>query len=232
MSVVTRVKAVFQSRANKIIDSFEDPKASLDYSLTKMEDSRDQIGRSLIEVSAAKNRLEVQKAQIKASLDKYQKQAQSAVQASREDLARVALERKQDAQERQDELERNIATLNNQTEQLKLSATNLDHKIALFRAKKEEIKAVYDSSLAQLQMREAVSGISADLADVGNTIRRAENRIRDMQSRSDAIEKLISEGVFSDVLEPGVDDVDRELSNIDRQKAIEDELARLKASAK
>ncbi|MCL4562328.1 MAG: PspA/IM30 family protein [Chloroflexi bacterium] len=231
MSIFTRFKAVFESRANQVADSFEDPKASLDYSLTKLEESRVQIGRSLIDVSAAKNRLESQRAQLAAALEKYQEQAGSAVKANRDDLARTALERKQDAQARQDELDKNIANLNTQTEALKQSEVNLDHKIALFRAKKEELKAIYDSSRAQLQMREALSGISVDLADVGNTIQRAEARIREMQSRSDAIEKLISEGIFTDVLEPETDDVDRELSRIGRNQAVEDELNRLKAGS-
>ncbi len=230
MSIISRIKAVFESRANQVVDAFEDPKASLDYSLERLEESRAQIGRSLIEVSAARNRLEIQRSQIGAALDKYQEQAQSAVKADREDLARIALERKQDALARQAELEKNIANLNTQVENLKQSELNLTHKIALFHAKKEEMKAMYDSSRAQLQMREAMSGISVDLADVGNTIQHVEARIREMQSRSDAIEKLIAEGVFTDVLEPGVDEVDRELSQLGRKQAIEDELARLKAA--
>jgi phage shock protein A len=230
MSIFTRVKGVFESRANQIVDAFDDPKASLDYSLERLEDNRTQIGRSLVEVGAAKNRLELQRSQIAAAIDKYQEQAQSAVKANREDLARIALERKQDALARQAELEKNIVSLNTQEDNLKQSELSLTNKITLFNAKKEEIKAIYDSSRAQLKMRESISGISVDLADVGNTIQRAEARIREMQSRSDAIEKLIAEGVFSDVLEPGVDDVDRELSKLDRKQAIDDELARLKAA--
>jgi phage shock protein A len=230
MSIFTRVKGVFESRANQIVDAFDDPKASLDYSLERLEDNRTQIGRSLVEVGAAKNRLELQRSQIGAAIDKYQEQAQSAVKANREDLARIALERKQDALARQAELEKNIASLNTQEDNLKQSELSLTNKITLFNAKKEEIKAIYDSSRAQLKMRESISGISVDLADVGNTIQRAEARIREMQSRSDAIEKLIAEGVFSDALEPGVDDVDRELSKLDRKQAIDDELARLKAA--
>jgi phage shock protein A len=230
MSIFTRVKGVFESRANQIVDAFDDPKASLDYSLERLEDNRTQIGRSLVEVGAAKNRLELQRSQIAAAIDKYQEQAQSAVKANREDLARIALERKQDALARQAELEKNIVSLNTQEDNLKQSELSLTNKITLFNAKKEEIKAIYDSSRAQLKMRESISGISVDLADVGNTIQRAEARIREMQSRSDAIEKLIAEGVFSDALEPGVDDVDRELSKLDRKQAIDDELARLKAA--
>ena len=228
MNIVSRLKAIFQARANEAADQLEDPKASLDFSLAKLEESRRQIGRSLIEVSAAKKRLENQHDQLVELAQKYTEQAQAAVKVEREDLARAALERKQEAESRREELETNIANLERQMENLKASQSNLERKIALFRSKKEELKAIYDSSKAQLRVREALSGISEDLADVGNTIQRAEVRIREMQSRSDAIEGLIAEGVLTDALEPDSDDIDRELATIDRNQAVEEELARLK----
>ena len=231
MSIIQRFKAIFQAKANSYVDQMEDPKASLDYSLTKLEESRKQITRSLIDVSAAKRRLEGQRDQFAATSRKYDGQAQAAIQAGREDLARTALERKQDAISRQNELEANIVNLERQEENLKQSQANLERKIVLFRSKKEELKAIYDSSKAQIRVQEAITGISEDLADVGNTIQRAESRIREMQSRSDAIEGLIAEGVLTDVLEGDKDDIDRELERIGREQAVEEELTRLKMEA-
>jgi phage shock protein A len=232
MSILSRFEAIFQARANQLADQFDDPKASLDYSLSKLEQSRDQINRSLIEVSAAKKRLEAQLEQLVSLSDKYDEQARSALQVERDDLARTALERKQEAESRRTELEANIASLEHQAENLKQSQANLERKIALFRSKKEELKAIYDSSKAQLHLREAVSGISDDLAEAGNIIQRVEARIREMQSRSEAIEGLVAEGILSDALEPHSDDIDRELGRIGRDQAVEEELARLKAEVK
>jgi phage shock protein A len=231
MGLLSRFRAIFQAKANQVVDQMENPKASLDYSLVKLEESRRQIGRSLVEVSAAKTRLEHQQDELVAAAQKYAGQAKAAVEAGRDDLARTALERKQEAQARQAELETNVANLERQAETLKQSQANLERKIALFRSKKEELKAIYDSSKAQLHVQEAVSGVSEDLADVGNTIQRAETRIREMQSRADAIESLVAEGVLSDALAPEADDIDRELARIGRGQAVEQELARLKAEA-
>jgi phage shock protein A len=231
MGLLSRFRAIFQAKANQVVDQMEDPKASLDYSLVKLEESRRQISRSLVEVSAAKTRLEQQRDGLAAAAQKYADQAKAAVEAGRDNLARTALERKQEAQARQAELETNVANLERQAETLKQSQANLERKIALFRSKKEELKAIYDSSKAQLRVQEAVSGVSEDLADVGNTIQRAETRIREMQSRADAIENLVAEGVLSDALAPETDDIDRELARIGRGQAVEQELARLKAEA-
>lgn len=230
-SILSRFKAIFQAQANAVADQMEDPKASLDFSLKKLEENRRQLSRSLVEVSAAKRRLENQRDEVTAAVEKYEKQARAAVEAGRDDLARTALERKQEAEARQAELESNIAKLERQVDNLKQSQTNLDRKITLFRSKKEELKSLHDSSQAQLRVRESLSGISEDLADVGNTIQRAEARIQEMQSRADAIDDLVAEGVLTDTLEPDTDDIDRELTRIGRRHAVDEELARLKGEA-
>lgn len=230
-SILSRFKALFQAQANAVADQLEDPKASLDYSLTKLEDNRRQLSRSLIEVSAARRRLENQRDEVTAAVNKYAEQARASVDAGRDDLARTALERKQEAEARQAELESNITKLERQVDNLKQTQSNLDRKITLFRSKKEELKSLHDSSQAQLRVRESLSGISEDLADVGNTIQRAEARIQEMQSRADAIDDLVAEGVLTDTLEPDTDDIDRELTRIGRSQAVEEELARLKGEA-
>ncbi len=228
MSIIARFKEIFQAKANAAANQLEDPKASLDYSLTKLEENRRQLSRSLVEVSAAKRRLEKQEAQLATAVSKYTEQAQMAVNANRDDLARIALQRKQESQTRQADLADSIASLERQEATLKEAQVNLDRKIALFRSRKEELKAIHDAAQAQLRVQEALSGISGDLADVGNTIQRTEARIQEMQSRADAIDALVDEGILPDVLEPDVDDIDRQLAEIGRNQAIEEELARLK----
>jgi len=228
-TIIARFKAIFEARANAAADSIEDPKASLDYSLRKLEDARRDLNQGLIEVSAAKRRLQAQRDQMAAAADRYQQQAQAAVTADRDDLARLALERKQESEARMAELDANIVSLERQEAALKENQIKLDQKIKSFRNRKEELKAVHDSARAQLKVQESLSGISQDLADVGNTIQRTEQRILEMQSRADAIDALVDEGVLQDVLEPETDDIERELSRIGRNQAVEEELARLKA---
>ena len=54
--IFTRFKAIFQAQAHGLVDQLEDPQISLDYSLTKLEENRKELSRSLIEVSAARQR--------------------------------------------------------------------------------------------------------------------------------------------------------------------------------
>lgn len=229
MSILTRYKAIFQAQANAVVDQLEDPKVSLDYSLTRLEGNRRQLGHSLIDMSSAKRRLENQRDQTAAAVARYAQQARASVEAGRDDLARTALLRKQEAEARQAELKTNVENLDHQVTNLKQSQISLEGKIAAFRSRVEELMAIYVSSQAQMRIREALTGISEDLADVDNTIQRAEARIQNMQSRADAIDALIAGDVLADVLTPGADDIERQLVRIGRSRVVEKELARLKA---
>jgi phage shock protein A len=229
MSIIPRLKAVFGAKAHQAIQGLEDPRASLDYSLTRLQTSLRKISDSLVQVATARRSLEAQRAQARKAIDKAEEQARQAVRVGREDLATRALQRKAVAQERLNGLSDSIASLEAQVETLKTSQANLRQKIELFQARKDELKALYESSRAQLQIKEAASGISNDLADAGHAIQRAEARIQLMQSRVEAIDDLIASGTLEDVLAPPGDDIDRELARLSRTAAVEGELERLKA---
>lgn len=229
MSFLARLQAILGAKANQTLERIEDPRAGLDYSLTRLQASLRQISDSLVEVSTARHTLEAQRAQAQKIIDQTEEQARQAVRLGREDLATRALERKAAAQERLNGLNNNIALLDAQVESLKTSQANLRQKIELFLAKKEELKALYDSSRAQLQVKEASTGISKDLADAGHAIQRAEARIQAMQARVEAIDNLVATGALDDTLAPEGDDIDRELARMTRTTNIENELKRLKA---
>jgi phage shock protein A len=232
MSIFSRIAAIFRARASSIADGVEDPKLSLDYSLYKLEENRQEMSRSLIEITTARKQLESTYAGLSDAVEKYQEQARTAIDLGRDDLARKALERKQDAQERMGELEANLSELDNQLINLKQSQADLSRKMELFQSKKEELKAVYDASRTQIRLKEQIYGISNDLMNFGATIRRAEDRIQQMRARAQAIDGLVQEGVLRDALEPNKDDVDRELARLSRGQLVEEELARLKSPVK
>ena len=229
--MMARFRANFSARASGAVETLEDPHTSLDYSLYKLEGNRRELSRGIIEVATARLRLQEQRDQAVRGLRKYQEQAELALKSDREDLARTILERKQELEIRRAELEIDLTHLDHQLEVLKQNQLSLERKIDLFYARKEELKSMYDSSKAQLRVREALSGISTDLADVGNTIQRIEKRIASMRDRTSAINQLVSEGILKDVLETGSDDIDRQLNQLQRSQAVEKELIRLKEEA-
>jgi phage shock protein A len=226
-----RLRAAFSARASESVAAIEDPHASLEYSLSKLERNRRELGRAIVEVAAARLNLVEQRDQAAGGIRKYRQQAELAMHSGREDLARGVLERKAELEKRLSEMEIDLTNLDHQLEIMKQNQLALDSKITLFHARKEELASMYESSRAQLRVREALTGVSFDLADASHTIQRIERRIASMRARSAAINQLVSEGVLRDPIESGSDDIDRQLSQLQRSQAVESELSRLKEEA-
>jgi phage shock protein A len=227
MGLWNRLTTIFKAKANKALDAAEDPRETLDYSYERQLDMLRDVKRGIVEVTAAKRRLELQANGLRADLDKLDGQARQALQAGREDLARTALERKQLAVAQLAGFEPQIAQLDNEQKRLSEAESRLSAKIEAFRTQKEVIKAQYTAAKAQVRIGEAVTGLSEEMADVGYAIQRAEDKTAQLQSRGDAISELIDQGVLTDALETGTS-LDRELAKVTGDVQVEVELNRLR----
>ncbi len=231
MGLLTRIGWIFRAEASAALDRVEDPKQALDFGLVKMQENLQKVSRSLLDVAAAKRKLEMQRERLDENIANYERQAREALSLGREDLARVALERKQESVARRDELERSIGSVDSQLQSLERSRTSLRASIDNFRMRKEELAAVYDAARAQLQVRETLAGVSKEITDVGSAIQRAEDRIVETRVRVEALDELVAIGTVEDVLSADKDDIDRELARIGRSAAVDADLARLKGTA-
>jgi len=230
MSLLNRMGAVITAKVNKIIGGMEDPRETLDYSYEKQLDLLQNVKRGIAEVTTSKKRLELQKAKLVQSSEKLEGQARDAIQANREDLARLALERKTAIDSQVEGLDREISTLETEQEKLVAAERRLSTKIEVFRTKKETIKAQYSAAEAQVRINESFSGISEEMADVGMSIERAESKTEEMKARSAALDELIETGTLEDFTSQG-DPIERELAKVTGQSKIESELARIKSEA-
>jgi len=219
---------VIKAKMNKLIGGMEDPRETLDYSYEKQLDLLQNVKRGVAEVTTSKVRLQLQRAKLVQNSEKLEVQAHEALQANREDLARLALERKNTITSQIESLDKEIATLEVEEEKLVAAEKRLSTKIEVFRSRKETIKAEYSAAEAQVRISESVSGISEEMVDVGMSIERAENKTEDMKARSGALDELIDKGTLVDFTAPQ-DDIDRELAKISQKGQIESELARLKS---
>ena len=196
MGLLNRMGTVIKAKMSKIINAAEDPRETLDYSYEKQLELLQNVKRGVAEVTTSKKRLQLQKEKLLLNIQKLEGQARDAVRANREDLARLALERKNAITSQIAGLDQQIATL--ETEQAKLVAAEqrLSTKVEVFRTKKETIKAQYSAAEAQVKISESVSGISEEMADIGTSIERAESKTEEMKARSAALDELIEQGTL------------------------------------
>lgn len=226
--MLKRLSAIFQAKANKALDHIEDPREMLDLSYEKQVDMLRDVKRGIVEVTAARRHLELQAEELRGQLPKFDAQALQAMKSGREDLARVALERKTATQAQVEGFEAQVANLRAEQEQLVAAEQRLQAKVESFRTKKEVMKAQYTAAKATVRIGEAVTGLSEEMTDVGYAIQRAEDKTAQLRSRGAAIHELLESGVLNDSLD-GSTALDRELDALGRAAGVDAEMERLRA---
>lgn len=228
MGIMDRMSTLVRAKVNRMLDKFEDPRETLDYSYQRQLEMLQKVKRGVAEVTTSRKRLEIQRTKLLANIDKHASQAKAALEAGRDDLARAALTLKAQEQAQLEQLEQQIAELQREQEKLIATEKRLAAKVEAFRSRKETIKAQYSAAEAQVKITEAVTGISEEMTDVGLALQRAEDKTETMRARAAALDELIEAGTLEDALESG-DAIERELAGIKQQTSVEDELEALKA---
>src|SRR5471030_2529848 len=215
-----RMSTIVKAKVSKMLDRAEDPAETLDYSYTKQVELLQNVKKGIADIVTSKKRLQLQETQMQQQIVKLDTQARQALSANREDLARVALERKQNVQNELQGLDKLID-----------SQAAMRAKIEAFRTKKEVIKAQYSAAEAQVRISEAATGVGEQMADVGLAMQRALDKTENMKARAAAVGELEESGTFDDLtqLGPHKDDLDRQLEAIGAGGAVDDELAKMKA---
>src|ERR1700744_2990680 len=104
MSLFQRAHDIVAAKANKALDSAENPNEMLDYSYQQMLDHITRVRQALVDIAASRKRIERQEQQRQHTVDHLPDQAQAALGQGREDLAREALSRKAAAQAQIDDM--------------------------------------------------------------------------------------------------------------------------------
>ena len=228
--MLSRMSTVVKSKMSRILDNAEDPREMLDYSYDKQMEMLRNVKRGVVEMVSTKRRLELQAQKVQDNIAKLDVQARRAVEMDREDLARVALERKQSAIIELQGLDQQVAGLELEQEKLTKAEQRLQSKVQAFKTKKEIIKAQYSAAQAQVRIGSALSGVSEEMGDITLAVERAEDKTEALRAKAGAIDELAASGVLD--LEIGgsrQDDISRELDKLSASSGVESELAALKA---
>ncbi len=228
MGMFARMSTIVKSKMNRILDSAEDPRETLDYSYEQQREMLQNVKRGVVEMVSAKRRIQQQATKVQENITRLDQQARQAVEVDREDLARLALQRKQTALIELQGLDEQISGMELEQEKLTLAEQRLRAKVEAFRTKKEIIKAQYSAAQAQVRIGSALSGLSEEMGDISMAIERAENKTDQMRATAGAIDELASSGVLEDFT-GREDDIGRQLAQLSASQNVDDELAALKS---
>src|SRR6478752_6878951 len=112
------MSTVIKAKVSKLLDRAEDPAETLDYGYQKQVELLQNVKKGIADVVTSKKRLQMQQSKLEQQVVKLDTQARQALAQGREDLARMALERKNVTQTELQSLDSQITELEQQQEQL------------------------------------------------------------------------------------------------------------------
>ena len=227
MSLWTRIRLLLTTRVSSALDQAEDPRQVLDYAYNQQQQLLITLRRGLVDVATAKEQLAQQVRRLETRIPHLDDQARRAVTAGRDDLARVALERKRLALAEMDGLHQQVAEVEADKQRLAGQERALQVRIEQFRTHREVVSARYSAAEAEVRIKESLAGVSGELAELGMAVGRAEEKAERLQARARAIDTLVDLGSLPAT--GGGDFVEVELLRITASQDIDDELTRIKS---
>jgi|SRR5699024_3903063 len=211
-----RMKTVVSSELNSMLDKAEDPVKMLDQFMRDMgEDIRDveaAVAKQIANEKILKRKLDDSEALVK----KRQEQAEQALEADKEDLARRALQNKKEFEEQANTLKESWEYAVKDTEQLKSKLDEMKKEYQQMKLKKDSLKARAESAKTKTKVNHTMSAIGSDASKQG--FERMEEKVIQYEAEAETSEDLSRESHT-------LDDEFDELNN-----DVEDELAKLKKS--
>mgnify|MGYP001116763368 FL=1 len=190
MGIFARISDIFKANINDLLDKAEDPEKMIKQMVIEMEESVNKT--TLAVAQAIANEVSLQKKLEKARKDaiEWENKAMQALTASRDDLAKAALERKALA-------ERNQSDLLPLYEQAKATTANLRMQLDKLKAKLDEARmrqstliARSQAAKAQKQIAQAMSGVGSDAF---SKFDKFEQKIEKLEAEAVAFEQLAGE---------------------------------------
>jgi phage shock protein A len=196
MSILTRISIILRSKLIGAVDRVEDPRETLSYACERQEEKLADVRRSLVEVSASRHQLTAQIRRLEQRLPQLDDQAARAVAASRDDLARQALERRQLVGRQLTGLHQQLEEVSAEEKKLRQAEQHFGAAVEAFRTRKDLLSARFTAAEAQYEAQRSLAGLSGEITGLGASIRRAEEKIDRMQGRALAIDDLLLLGAL------------------------------------
>jgi phage shock protein A len=221
MGMFDRFSRVLRSNINDLISRAENPEKMLNQIILDM---RDQLAKAKREVAGAiadERKLRQQLDDEAKQTRDWEQRAMLAVREGRDDLAKQALMRHQEHNERAVSMENTWRAQSAETEKLKVSLRQLNEKIEEAKRKRNLLIAKQKRAQAQRRIHETMSGISD--ASAFDAFNRMAERIEESERRTVAAVEL------DEALQ--IPDVEREFRQLEAGKvgvAMDDRLVALK----
>jgi phage shock protein A len=209
---VSLMKAMF----GRMLGHFEDPEMMLEQTYQELQSNLIQVRQAVAQAIATEKQLEGQLQKNRDQAATWQNRAAMAVQQGNDDLARQALQRKQQYAQAAADLEVQLKAQKEATATLRQRLTDLEGEVQKAYTKKQVLIARDKAATATTKANEIISKTSANGAM--SVIERMEQKVTEKESKAAALAEL------------GGDTLDKKFKSFEGQVDIEHELAMLKGT--
>jgi phage shock protein A len=209
---VSLMKAMF----GRVLGRFEDPEMMLEQTYQEAQSNLIQVRQAVAQAIATEKQLEQQLQKNKDQAATWQNRAAMAVQQSNDDLARQALQRKQQYAQAAADLEAQLKAQKEATQTLRGRLTELEGEVQKLYTKKQVLIARDKAATATTRANEIISKTTTNGAL--SIVERMEQKVSEKESKAAALAEL------------GTDTLDGKFKNFEGQVDIEAELMALKGT--
>ena len=158
MGIFSRTRDIIAANVTDLLDKAEDPAKMIRMIILEMEETLVEVRASAARTIADQKEMRRHIVKLTALQDSWTEKAQLALSKDREDLAKAALVEKQKAADMAEQLDHEIATLDEALAAYEQDIAKLQAKLREARARQNSIVTRMQSAENRLRVREAYAG--------------------------------------------------------------------------
>lgn len=209
-----RFASLIKAIVNSLLGKMEDPEMMLEQTYQELQANLIQVRQAVAQAIATEKQLETQLKKNEDQRDTWLNRAKLAAQQNNDDLARQALQRKQQYAQAASDLETQLKAQKEATNTLRQRLTELEGEVQKAYTKKQVLIARDRAAQATSKANEILSKSTADGAM--SVIDKMEQKVLERESKAAALAEL------------GTDQLDKKFKSFEGEVDIEAELMALK----
>lgn len=213
MGVFSRFLDIVNANINSLLDRAEDPQKMLRMMIQEMEDTLIEIKSSCADKMASRTRLERQRSDVQAAVNRWQSRAELAVSKARDDLAREALVEKKRCVAQEERINEEIANYDSLIKDSQNEISQLEEKLAEV---KKKYKILTEKQKQEAERARAQETMHKDPMDHFTTMEERIDRMQAMNDLNGQSHAHDTEKAFSDLEE--ADEIDAQLAELKRKQ--------------
>lgn len=212
-----RFFTLFSAMMNSMMGKMENPEIMLEQTCLELNEQVQKVEQAVVQAMATEKQLQREMEKNKKESETWHQRATMAVQQGNDELARQALQRKQQHGTAAADLETQYKSQQEMTGRLRQQLTDLKSEVQKANTKKSVIVARHKAATATAKANEIMSKASAEGAM--STFERMEQKVSMLEAKSQAMSELSG------------DQVGKNFKNFEEQMDIEAELMALKGAS-